>query len=163
MGIFNVLAAGRKARRFAAAGALALAVTTAPAHAEGPVSGAEKLRRLDIMLMVTGLRCRTTASNFTEDYNRFTTSHMAELNRAAAQLRREMAMQYGAAGASRALDRLSTTMANGYGSGHPWLDCAQLKMVTSNLAQARGPAVLEAAADQLLVARAPAQFALAER
>jgi hypothetical protein len=150
-----------------AALAVGLALTT-PAHAadgmaRGPMSGAEKLHRLDIMLMVTGLRCRATADNFTADYGRFTANHLSELNAANAELRASLARRFGAAGAQRALDRLSTTMANGYGSGHPWLSCAQLKTVAHNLVVVRGRATLEEAADQLLSEVSPARFALAGR
>ncbi|MBV1687050.1 S-adenosyl-L-homocysteine hydrolase [Novosphingobium sp. G106] len=134
-----------------------------PAHAAGSVMGAEKLRRLDIMLMVTGLRCRTTADNFTADYGRFSSSQLRELNQANDELKADMARRYGAAGAQRALDRLSTTMANTYGQGHPWLSCAQLKTVAQNLSTVRGRATLEEAADQLLSSYSPQQFALATR
>ena len=136
-------------------------VVTNPAHAAPGMSNAEKLRRLDIMLMVTGLRCRTTADNFQADYGRFTSSHIAELNQAAAQLRQEMASSSGRAGADRALDRLSVTMANAYGQGHPWLNCAELKTVTRTLADMRGSAPLIEAADQLLAGRASPAFAMA--
>ncbi len=138
-------------------------VVTNPANAAGPMSGAEKLRRLDIMLMVTGLRCRTTADNFNAEYGRFTTSHMRELNQANAQLKADMARRHGAAGANRALDRLSTTMANAYGQGHPWLSCAELKMTAKNLANVRGTATLIEAADQVLAESEVAQFAYARR
>lgn len=139
-------------------------IATTPAQAlPGGMSGAEKLRRLDIMLMVTGLRCRTTPDNFQPDYQRFTARHIAELNAAAGTLRREMAVRVGAGGADRALDRLSVTMANAYGQGHPWLDCRQLKLVARNLADAEGGAVLEASADQLLAEVPGAQWALARR
>jgi hypothetical protein len=137
-------------------------VISNPAHAAGPMSGAEKLRRLDIMLMVTGLRCRATPDNFTADYGMFTSSHLRELNDANAELKADFARSYGAAGAQRALDRLSTTMANNYGQGHPWLTCADLKMVARNLADVHGRATLEEAADQLLSVT-PTRFALARR
>lgn len=136
---------------------------TSPAQAAGSVMGAEKLRRLDIMLMVTGLRCRTGADNFTADYGRFSASQLRELNQANDELKADMARRYGAAGAQRALDRLSTTMANTYGQGHPWLSCSQLKTVAQNLATVRGRATLEEAADQLLSSYSPQQFALATR
>jgi hypothetical protein len=145
-----------------AALALGLALVT-PAQAAGPMSGAEKLRRLDIMLMVTGLRCRAGADNFTADYGEFTSSHLRELNEANAELKSDMAQRFGAAGAQRALDRLSTTMANGYGQGHPWLSCGDLKMVARNLAYVHGRATLEEAADQLLADVSPPRFALAGR
>jgi hypothetical protein len=139
-----------------------MAIAT-PAQAAGSMSGAEKLRRLDIMLMVTGLRCRSTADNFTADYGRFTTSQLGDLNAAAAELKSDLARTYGAAGAQRALDRLSTTMANGYGQGHPWLGCGDLKLVAQNLATVHGRATLEEAADQLLADYSPPRFAWARR
>lgn len=148
----------------AAMGVLAAGLAMSnPAQAAGSVMGAEKLRRLDIMLMVTGLRCRTGADNFTADYSRFTSSQLRELNQANDELKADMARRYGAAGAQRALDRLSTTMANTYGQGHPWLSCAQLKTVAQNLSTVRGRATLEEAADQLLSSYSPQQFALATR
>ncbi len=142
--------------------AVAALATSLPARAE-PMGDAEKLRRLDIMLMVTGLRCRTTSDNFQPDYGRFTTNHIAELNEASDALKAEMSTRFGAAGANRALDRLSVTMANAYGQGHPWLDCAQLRQVASNLAEARGREPLLAAADQLLAPTGVPQMALAVR
>lgn len=148
-----------------AASLAALTLTiSGPASAAGTAMGlakAEKLRRLDIMLMVTGLRCRSTSDNFQPEYGRFTTNHIVELNQASSELKANLARQYGVAGANRALDRMSTSMANQYGQGHPWLNCRQLKNVTKNLANARGAEPLVAAADQLL-GQKPAQFALAD-
>lgn len=146
--------------KFASGVAAALAAVSmlaaVPASA-GSMSSAEKLRRLDIMLMVTGLRCRTGADNFQAEYGRFTTNHLGELNAASNALKAQMG---GAGrGADRALDRLSVTMANTYGQGHPWLDCHQLKQVTKGLADARGPEPLIAAADQLLESSGTPQFA----
>ncbi len=125
------------------------------------MSSAEKLRRLDIMLMVTGLRCRTTADNFQADYGRFTTNHITELNAASDQLKRELVGRPG--GPVRALDRLSVVMANTYGQGHPWLGCSELKQVARNLAQARGSAPLIAAADQLLGESGNSQIVVSRR
>ena len=153
MGKFTRIAAG--------CAALSLLIP-APANAAG-MSGAEKLRRLDIMLMVTALRCRTGADNFQADYGAFTTSHLGELNAASDALKSDMAARFGAAAANRAVDRLSVTMANTYGQGHPWLGCGELKMVARNLANARGLAVLEEAADQLLASSGSPQIAYARR
>jgi hypothetical protein len=145
--------------------AAALAATSllvsVPASASD-MSKAEKLRRLDIMLMVTGLRCRTTADNFQADYQRFTTNHIAELNQSARALKAELAARE-VGNADRALDRLSVTMANSYGQGHPWLNCGELKMVAEALADARGEEPLVAAADQLLDSGGGTQFAYARR
>ncbi|HKT85666.1 MAG TPA: S-adenosyl-L-homocysteine hydrolase [Novosphingobium sp.] len=134
-----------------------------PAHAASADGSSEKLRRLDIMLMVTGLRCRKTPDNFTEDYGRFTSKHLSELNEASRDLKAELARRYGAVGAARALDQMSVVMANEYGGGHPWLSCGELRQVTRNLAVAQGREPLVEAADQLFSqARGPV-LALASR
>jgi hypothetical protein len=132
----------------------------APAQA-ATNADAESLRRLDIMLMVTGLRCRTTADNFQADYGRFTTKHYPELQAAALTMKADLAKRHGAAGANRALDKMSVQMANEYGQGHPWLNCAQLKQVTRGLATSEGSATLARASKTLLQAHGSAQLALA--
>ncbi|HKR90733.1 S-adenosyl-L-homocysteine hydrolase [Novosphingobium sp.] len=147
------------ARRLAAgwiAGAV-FALTLVPAQpasaepgGEAVGSEAEKLRKLDIMLMVTGLRCRTTTDNFTEDYGRFTSNHLSDLNQAAKDLQAQLSARYGTAGAAKELDRLSVMMANEYGGGHPWLSCAELHQIAKSLAVVQGRATLAEAADQLL-------------
>lgn len=144
------------------AAAVALGLAT-PAHAASGDGSAEKLRRLDIMLMVTGLRCRKTADNFTEDYGRFTSRHLSALNEASRNLKTELAQRYGAQGATRALDRMSVVMANEYGGGHPWLSCGELRQVTRSLAVAQGREPLVEAADQVLSRQRGPVFALASR
>jgi hypothetical protein len=121
------------------------------------VSRAEKLRRLDIMLMVTGLRCRVGADDFQADFASFEAHHMAELNHATRALGEELAAHGGGSGA---LDRISTIMANQYGNGHPWLGCGDLKHVAHDLADAQGEEPLIATADQVLFGDGP-QLALA--
>ena len=148
------------AKGVAAGLAAAPVVLSLPAGAAvGGMSQAEKLRRLDIMLMVTGLRCRHTADNFQPDYGRFTTNHIGTLNAASNTLKADLARKYGAAGANRALDRMSVQMANQYGQGHPWLSCGQLKQVTKTLADMRGVQPLVEAADELLDDSGPHQLA----
>ena len=134
---------------FAACVAAAGMVLSFPAAAGG-IGQAEKIRRLDIMLMVTGLRCRTTKDNFQHEYGQFTTNHIGELNDAAHQLKAQYAVQYGPGKADRALDKLSVQMANQYGNGHPWLNCGQLKQVATTLADMRGLQPLVEAANDLL-------------
>ena len=131
-----------------------------PAQA-APMSSAEKIRRLDIMLMVTGLRCRATADDFQADFQAFEARHMAELNAAQNSLQGEMVARYGRAGAARELDRLSVSMANQFGNGHPWLGCHDLKGAAQGLAQTRGAAPLIAAADQMLTGDDGTQLASA--
>jgi hypothetical protein len=133
-----------------AAGVAALSMVLAAPAGASPVDSAEKIRKLDIMLMVTALRCRKGSDNFQAEYERFSTSHLAELNAASNTLKADLGRRQGAAGAKRALDRISTGMANAYGNGHPWLDCAGLKQVAQELASSRQPGVLLAAADEYL-------------
>ena len=158
--------AGRNILRAILGVSASLAVTlgaVAPAQAAGTLGGAEKLRRLDIMLMVTNLRCRTSADNFAAEYQNFEANHMPELNQANEELRQNLARQYGSAGSARALDRISTVMANAYGQGHPWLNCRDLKNVTRDLAQIQGRSTLEEAADQLLGDGRTVELAYARR
>ena len=120
---------------------------------------AEALRKLDIMLMVTSLRCRTTADNFQADYQRFSSSHLAELNAASRTLQANL-LKKGNTG-KRALDQISVGMANAYGNGHPWLGCGELKQITRNLAADKDSAHLAVAADELLSSRPRGQWAMA--
>ncbi|MBW8785913.1 MAG: S-adenosyl-L-homocysteine hydrolase [Novosphingobium sp.] len=137
------------AKGVAACFAAASLLCTVPARAD-TYSDAERLHRLDIMLMVTGLRCRTTADDFQADYAQFTTNHLPELNAAAREMKTELSQQYSRVEAEREFDRIGTSMANAYGNGHPWLDCHDLKQVTQDLATAVGREPLQAAADELL-------------
>jgi hypothetical protein len=150
-------------RAKAIAAAIACVATMASGTAmANPMSKAEKLRRLDIMLMVTGLRCRAGSDDFQGDFAQFEAHHMAELNRAAQDLTKESNGTNGAPDA-RALDRLSTAMANAYGGGHPWLGCHELKGLAHQLAVADGEESLVAAADETLSGDSPAPSLLAAR
>ena len=132
-----------------AAGAAAMILTPAPALANGS-NDAENIRKLDIMLMVTSLRCRMGAHDFQPHYRKFSAAHLSTLNGAAKQLESGLVKRHGAKGAKRALDRISVGMANQYGQGHPWLECGELKKITADLAASRDPAMLSAAASELL-------------
>ena len=147
------------AKRIASALAAVSLLWAIPVQAQAG-SDAEELRRLDIMLMVTGLRCRTTADDFQADYGRFTTAHYPELQAAALEMKADLAKQYGAAGANRALDKMSVQMANEYGQGHPWLNCAQLKQVTRGLATSVGSTALAHASKTLLQAHGSVELAM---
>lgn len=134
---------GRKTFAVAVLGAAAAAaLLTAPAQAQTLQGEAEQLRRLDIMLMVTSLRCRLGADDFGPDYAAFTRRHLATLNEAGRVLQ-------GGRGV-RALDTISTTMANRYGTGHPWLDCAGLRALAQQLAAATDRCQLLATAEEVL-------------
>ena len=128
-------------------------VATAPAQAQscwGPQAvAAAKLRNLDIMLMVTALRCRKGADNFQPDYYKFSAAHQAELNVANGVIRAQFAGG-GATAANRALDKMSVVIANSYGIGHPELGCRELRQVTRDLATTRASGALLSAADTLV-------------
>lgn len=111
---------------------------------------AEQVRKLDIMLMVTSLRCRFGADNFQANYRQFTTRHIDALNAAGRTLEADLAKRHGTKGAKRALDRINVGMANEYGQGHPWLECGELKTAASELAATEDSAQLALAAEELL-------------
>jgi hypothetical protein len=121
-----------------------------PAAAKSEVQAATQLRQLDMMLMVTSLRCRFGADDFRVDYDAFRKNHAAELKTASLLVLGDMTKRLGRNGAVSAYDRLSTGMANSYGMGHPRLGCAELKQATRSLASARGLHPLADAADGLL-------------
>jgi hypothetical protein len=134
---------------------------------DAPISmmtDAEKLERLDIMLLVTSLRCRSGEDDYQAEYTRFQTNHRQELTGANRQMHAVLMKRLGNVGAERELDRLNVEMANNYGNGHPTLGCHDLKIVTQSLADAAGAADLLAAAAQLLdtsPAAAPTQMVTA--
>ena len=148
----------------AAAFAAASLLAGAPAAAQFEVESAEKVRRLDIMLMVTALRCRFGADDFRPDYEAFSARHLDTLNAAGRRLTQELAARHGASAARRALDRLSTGMANSYGMGHPSMDCGELKQAAHGLAYETASEGLVAAADVLLAGQSREDiFLLAQR
>lgn len=146
----------------AAASLVAFAILATPGTAQaGAADNAEALRKLDIMLMVTSLRCRRTPDNFQPDYQRFSSNHLIALNAASRTLQTNLVKKNGAAGAKRALDKISVGMANEYGNGHPWLGCGELKRIASSLATDKDSTKLAAAADELLSSRPRGQWAMA--
>ncbi|MGX7952293.1 S-adenosyl-L-homocysteine hydrolase [Tsuneonella sp. HG249] len=145
MGKFNKFAA-------VAAGAAALAAVSQPAAAAVSPNDASKLRQLDIMLMVTSLRCRFGADNFQPDYERFASNHNPLMQDAFRSLQADYTARMGPARTRKALDSISVGMANSYGQGHPWLGCGELKAMTRELAGTRDHLRLVAAADEALAA-----------
>lgn len=144
----------------AALAALATLATPVPVQA-GASDDAEAVRKLDIMLMVTSLRCRRTADNFQADYQRFSANNLATLNAASRQLQADL-LKKGNTG-KRALDRMSVSMANEYGNGHPWLGCGELKQITRDLSAKKNSAQLATAANDLLSSRPRGQWAMAAK
>jgi len=111
---------------------------------------AQKVHRLEIMLMVTALRCRHSQYGFQDAYDRFEQAHTGELKAASERLRADYNARYGSKAGKYALDRMSVSMANQYGQGHPSLSCAELGEATRALANDRKPGGLAEAADKLL-------------
>lgn len=146
--------------KLAGAACAAAALLAVPATARaGADDEAEALRKLDIMLMVTSLRCRTTGDNFQADYQRFSSRHLSALNAASRKMQADLVKRGNTS--KRALDKISVSMANEYGNGHPWLGCGELKQITRDLTTNRNPAQLAAAADELLSSRPRGQWAMA--
>ncbi|BDI60923.1 hypothetical protein [Qipengyuania nanhaisediminis] len=127
-----------------------LASGTAPTTLPATASQAENVRSLNIMLMVTALRCRTTPDDFRADYERFTEVHATNLGEAYETLIREHIQRHGDTDSRRALDRIGVRIANLYGDGHPNLGCAELKQVTASLARSDDKRRLAGMARRLL-------------
>ncbi len=115
-----------------------------------PVASAKNIRNLNIMLMVTSLRCRGSAHDFSGEYELFAQAHQANIASAHRELVREMSATYGAANSERVLDRDGVSMANRFGEGHPTLGCSELKEATLELAMNQDRFQLASMADRLL-------------
>ena len=131
--------------------------------AASPTSDAAALRKLDIMLMVSSLRCRFGADNFQSDYERFSTNQHATMQAAFSTLQADYTARMGSTGAKKALDTISVGMANQYGQGHPWLGCGDLKTMTRDLAATGDRARLLAVASDVLKDSPPAVYVAARR
>ncbi len=140
-----------------AAFAIGAVITSTPAQANNGFDDAYSLRSLDIMLMVTSLRCRSGAHDSQSDDYRFSANHLEQLNAAGRTLKRSMAANYGEKNPEQALDRMGVRIANSYGGGHPWLDCAQLQQVTRDLSHSSNAENLLHRARYLLSATRPVE------
>ena len=110
---------------------------------------AAKLRHLDVMLMVTALRCRSGADNFQSDYDQFVDHNRGVLGAANHAMLDDLAGHMGAARASAEMDKLSVMMANHYGNG-TGVGCHELRMIAQDLGSTREPAALTDAAEALV-------------
>lgn len=148
-----------------AIGALALSAMSAllPAApaAAGDVDNAIQIRKLDMMLMATSLRCRFGADNFQADYERIKVRHRLNFKVAAERVLGDMTRRMGRKNAINSYDRMSTGMANEYGVGHPWLNCNQLKREAQALASTSDMASLDSAARELLARQPSTRLAMA--
>jgi hypothetical protein len=118
--------------------ALALAATLAAHPAQACWTNAEadaaKLANLNMMMMVSALRCRNGQDNFLNEYNRFVKSNNAMLGAQNATMKNHFARMNGAKSAESAMDKYVISLANHYGSGHESMGCAELKSVAGDMA-----------------------------
>lgn len=133
-----------------------------PAQAQS-VEEAVQVRQLDMMLMVTSLRCRFGQDDFRGEYDAFRVRHLPSLRDSALLVTADYARRMGQRGATDAFDRISVAMANRYGAGHPTMDCAQLKQAVGALTAVDGVAGLVAAANTMLEPDVAADVVLAQR
>lgn len=151
----------------ALASAAVLAATPLPAMANPQVrmdaQSAEQLRQLDIMLMVTQLHCRRGSHAFGAEYDRFSANHLPVMRAANRQLRRSYAAGRSNRAQRRMMDTLSTSMANRYGLGHPWMECAELRELAGELASTDSLTILLAAADEVLADEQPVRVSMEAR
>lgn len=145
------------------AAAIAAMIVAMPATAEAPMSSAEKIHRLDVMLRATARQCKSSPDDFSADYERFAASQRGVLGAADGELRGELSRPAGASGSWREMRALNEGIAESYDRGHPWLDCHQLAMATRSMTEIVGRSTLEEAADQLIGYRAPLRMASIRR
>ena len=117
--------------------ALICAALTLPttAIANDDTADAETVREFNLMLMATSLRCRTTRFDFRAEYEAFSRYNLHHLNRAHDVIRNGLTARLGQFQGQREFDRFDSDMANRYGGGHPWLNCAELRDVALWLAE----------------------------
>jgi hypothetical protein len=126
-----------------------LAVQPAQACWDDAAQDAAKISNLNMMLMVTALRCRGGNDNFLAQYNKFVKTNNALLGSQNALIRAQFSKTVGLRGAETALDKLATGYANSYGAGHPTMNCHELKALATQVAEEKQDiASLSAIADR---------------
>jgi hypothetical protein len=111
---------------------LAMAQPAQACWTGGEVNAA-KVANLNMMMMVTALRCRKGSDDFLSDYNAFVKNNNAVIGGQNAAVRSHFARTNGAKGADAAMDKFIIGIANSYGGGHGSMDCAALKDVAQEL------------------------------
>lgn len=122
--------------KFAATAAFFGMIMAQPAQAcwSDTEAKAASVANLNMMMMVTALRCRNGASNFLPEYNRFVKSNNPVLGAQNAIIKARFARLNGAKGAEGAMDRFTIGLANHYGTGHASMGCSELKTLAAELA-----------------------------
>ena len=121
--------------KFAAMSALIGIAFAQPAQAcwSDTEAKAASVANLNMMMMVSALRCRKGPNNFLDDYNRFVKANTSVVGSQNAIVKARFARLLGAKSADGALDRLTVGYANHYGGGHATMDCAALGELAARL------------------------------
>lgn len=141
-------------------GMMIAVAATCPVQAAEPMTGAEKLHRLDIMLKVSGARCAAGPDDMRADYAMFARNHRFALAHAAREVQAGLQERVGSGAAAQAYEHLNYALADEYRRGHPWLSCQKLKVAAHGLAMVEGSATLVEAADQILPEAASRHLAM---
>ena len=117
--------------------ALAAMIMTAPAQAcwTNAEEDAAKVANLNMMMMVTALRCRKGPDDFLAEYNRFVKNNNPVIGSQNAAVRSHFARINGNTSADAAMDKFIIGIANSYGGGHDRLGCSDLKIVAKELSR----------------------------
>jgi hypothetical protein len=94
---------------------------------------AASVANLNMMMMVTALRCRNGKDNFLSEYNRFVKNNNGVLGAQNAVIKSRFARQNGVKAAEGAADRFTIGLANHYGTGHETMGCGELKKLAADL------------------------------
>jgi hypothetical protein len=97
-------------------------------------ANAASVANLNMMMMVSALRCRKGADNFLAEYNQFVKTNNATLGAQNALIKSRFARMNGAAAAEGAMDRFTIGLANRYGGGTIDKGCSELKVIAGDLA-----------------------------
>lgn len=104
---------------------------------------AAKVRDLQTMLMVAGLRCRGTGTDVLAGYNQFVNSNRAALVEVNNRLKLHFKTAHGAIEGQRNYDRFTTALANVYGAGGSGTsNCADMASLAHEAASVRGSIAL---------------------
>lgn len=115
----------------------ALAATMTAGQAQACWTNAEqdaaKVANLNMMMMVSALRCRKGPDDFLGDYNRFVKNNNPVIGSQNAAVRSHFARINGNGNADAAMDKFIIGIANSYGGGHHRFGCAQLRLLAQDL------------------------------
>jgi hypothetical protein len=126
-----------RTRKASALCVIAAIITASPAQAcwTNTEQDAAKVANLNMMMMVSALRCRKGPDDFLADYNRFVKNNNPVIGSQNAAVRSHFARVSGNGNADAAMDKYIIGIANSYGGGHDRLGCSELKIVAQNLSR----------------------------